>query len=71
MKIKEKSESFKCPKNAKLVNGYIEFITEDNIDYWIKIISKYTVLDLQIQEFSMEDIFIRYYDSGGNQLYGF
>jgi ABC-2 type transport system ATP-binding protein len=65
LKIKEEPRTFKGPKNAKIVNGYIEFITEDNIDSWIKKISKYTVLDLQIQEFSMEDIFIRYYDSGG------
>lgn len=66
LKIKEEIESFKGPKNARIVNGYIEFVTDDSIDSWIKKISKYTVLDLQIQEFSMEDIFIRYYDSGGN-----
>ncbi len=65
LKIKEDPIVFKGPKNAKIVNGYIEFVTEDSIDIWIKKISKYTVLDLQIQEFSMEDIFIRYYDSGG------
>jgi ABC-2 type transport system ATP-binding protein len=66
LKIKEDPIDFKGPKNAKFVNGYIEFVTDDSIDSWIKKISKYTVLDLQIQEFSMEDIFIRYYDSGGN-----
>ena len=66
LKIKEDPMVFKGPKNAKIVNGYIEFVTDDYIDSWIKKISKYTVLDLQIQEFSMEDIFIRYYDSGVN-----
>ncbi len=66
LKIKEDPIDFKGPKNVKFVNGYIEFVTDDSIDSWIKKISKYTVLDLQIQEFSMEDIFIRYYDSGGN-----
>lgn len=66
LKIKEDPIDFKGPKNVKFVNGYIEFVTDESIDSWIKKISKYTVLDLQIQEFSMEDIFIRYYDSGGN-----
>ena len=51
-------------KNAKVVDGWIEFTTEDNIDALIKRISKYTVLDIEIQEFSLEDVFMRYYSGG-------
>ncbi len=65
LKIKEKAESFKGPKDTKVKDGWIEFVAEDSIDSWIKKISKYTVLDLDIKEFSLEDIFIRYYDEDG------
>ena len=51
-------------KNAKVVDGWIEFETEGDIDPLIKKISKYTVLDIEIQEFSLEDIFMRYYSGG-------
>jgi len=62
LKIKEKPESFKGPKNMIVKEGYIEFSTTDNIDKWIKQFSKFTVLDLQINDFSIEDIFIHYYE---------
>jgi ABC-2 type transport system ATP-binding protein len=62
VKIKEKPEKFKGPQNLKIKNGWIEFVTNDDIDYWIKILSKYTILDLEINEFSLEDIFIHYYE---------
>jgi len=62
LKIKEKPEKFKGPKDMKIRNGWIEFVTTDNIDYWIKEFSKYTVVDLDINDFSLEDIFIHYYE---------
>jgi ABC-2 type transport system ATP-binding protein len=64
LKIKEPLSTFKGPENMKIVDGWIEFQTSDNVDKWIKEISKYTVLDLEINEFSLEDIFIRYYEGG-------
>ena len=60
-RIKEKPERFKGPKDMKIKNGWIEFVTSDNIDFWIKKLAKFTVLDLEINEFSVEDIFIHYY----------
>ena len=42
----------------------MEFVATDDVDKWIKRISKYTVLDLEIKEFSLEDIFIHYYREG-------
>ena len=62
LKIKEKPETFKGPKDMKIKDGWIEFIALDNIDSLIKKFSKYTVLDLVINDFSLEDIFIHYYE---------
>jgi ABC-2 type transport system ATP-binding protein len=62
LKIKEKPETFKGPKDMKIKDGWIEFIASDSIDSWIKTFSNYTVLDLLINDFSLEDIFIHYYE---------
>jgi ABC-2 type transport system ATP-binding protein len=62
LKIKEKPETFIGPKNMKVKNGWIEFTTMENIDTWIKKFSNYTILDLVISDFSLEDIFIHYYE---------
>ncbi len=62
LKLKEKMEAFKGPKDMKIKDGWIEFIALDDIDHWIKKFAEYTVLDLEINEFSMEDIFIHYYE---------
>jgi ABC-2 type transport system ATP-binding protein len=67
LKIKEDNKNFSGPTDTKIVDGWIEFKTDDNIDHWIKEISKYTVIDLQIQEFSLEDIFMHFYDSRGEE----
>ena len=66
LKIKESPNKLISNTNAKLKEGWIEFITEDHIDELIKKIAKYTVIDLEIQEFSLEDIFMRYYDESGD-----
>lgn len=62
VKIKEKPETFKGPKDFIIKNNWIEFNSKDDIDKWIKLLSKYTILDLEINEFSLEDIFIHYYE---------
>ncbi len=62
VKIKEKPESFRGPKDIKIKEDWIEFIVSDNIDSWIKKLSKFTIIDLQINDFSLEDIFIHYYE---------
>ncbi len=62
VKIKEPPELFKGPKNMKIKGEWIEFVTNEDIDYWIKLLSKYTIVDLDINEFSLEDIFIHYYE---------
>ena len=62
LRIKEKPTKFKGPKDMKIKDGWIQFVASDDIDHWIKKIAKYTVLDLEISESSLEDIFIRYYE---------
>jgi ABC-2 type transport system ATP-binding protein len=62
VKIKEKTKTFKGPKNMEIKNDWIEFVTNENVDHWIKLLSKYTIIDLEITEFSLEDIFIHYYE---------
>jgi len=64
LKIKEDPSKFKGSKDMEIVNGWIEFVTSDDINYWIKEIAKFTVEDLKISDFSLEDIFIRYYKEG-------
>jgi ABC-2 type transport system ATP-binding protein len=61
LKIKEEPDKFRGPKDMKIEEGWIEFVTSDNIDNWIKRIAKYTVEDLRVNDFSLEDIFMRYY----------
>ena len=62
LRIKEKPTKFKGPNDMKIKDGWIQFVASDDIDHWIKKIAKYTVLDLEISESSLEDIFIRYYE---------
>ncbi len=66
LKIKEDPTELASNNNAKLVDGWIEFTVEENIDELIKKIAQYTIIDLEVQEFSLEDIFMRYYDEGGD-----
>ena len=62
LKIKESKDKLTSLPNMKFRDGWIEFNTEDHIDEIIKKIAKFTIIDLEIQEFSLEDIFMRYYD---------
>ena len=62
VQIKEKPELFPGPKTMKIRDRWIEFVTNDDINHWIKQLSHYTILDLEIQKFSLEDIFIHYYE---------
>jgi ABC-2 type transport system ATP-binding protein len=63
VKIKEKPESFAGPRDMKVVNGWIQFIVNTSeIDRWLKKLGLYTVLDVEVHEFSLEEIFMHYYE---------
>ncbi len=64
LKIKENPARFKGPRNMKILDGWIEFVATGNLDHWMKEISRFTVVDLEINDFSLEDIFIHYYRGG-------
>ena len=61
VKIKEKTEKFKGPKEMEIKEGWIQFIVSDDVDYWVKKLAEYTVTDIEISEPSLDDIFIHYY----------
>jgi len=65
LKILEDPQDLISMPSATLVDGWIEINVQNNIDKWIKKIGKYTILDLEIQEFNLEDYFMRYYSSKG------
>ena len=66
MKIKEDPKELSSLTNTRMVDGWIEFVTEGNIDEVIKKIAKFSIVDLEVQEFSLEDIFMRYYEEEGD-----
>jgi len=61
LKIKEDPNELLKNAHTKLNNGWIEINVLDTIDEWIKKISVFTVLALEVKEFSLEDYFMRYY----------
>ena len=63
LRIKEEPEDIISSPQASLIDGWIEITVQNNINEWIKRIGKYTILDLEIQEFNLEDYFMRYYSS--------
>ncbi|KXB02850.1 ABC transporter [candidate division MSBL1 archaeon SCGC-AAA261D19] len=63
VKIEEDSERFNGPEDMEIEDdGWIRFIVREDINYWIEKLSKFNVLDLEIHNFSLEDIFMHYYE---------
>lgn len=61
LRIKEDPSELLKDGQAKMNNGWIEITIHNTIDIWIKKLAAYTVLDLEIKEFNLEDYFMRYY----------
>lgn len=57
-------EEFEGPGDMEIEDGWVRFVVSEDIDSWIKKIADYTVLDLEINNFSLEDIFMHYYEEG-------
>lgn len=65
IRIDEKPEEFNGPEDMEIEDGWIQFVVTDDIDRWVKELANYTVLDLEVKEFSLEDIFMHYYEEEG------
>ncbi len=63
-KIEEDSEEFDGPEDMTVEDGWIRFVVSDGLDKWVKKLADFTVLDLEIKKFSLEDIFMHYYEEG-------
>jgi ABC-2 type transport system ATP-binding protein len=64
VKMKEDPTSLLSNDTVTLVDGWIEITVQSNPDKWLKKLSQYTILDLEVKEFSLEDYFMRYYIEG-------
>jgi ABC-2 type transport system ATP-binding protein len=65
VKIEGDPERFKGPKGTEVEEGWIQFVVEGDINPWIRELSRYNVLDLEVESFSLEDVFMRYYEEAG------
>ena len=61
-KIKESIEEFDGPEDMEIEDGWIRFVATDDIDKWVKKLSNYSVIDLEIKKFGLEDVFMHYYE---------
>ncbi|KXA88693.1 ABC transporter [candidate division MSBL1 archaeon SCGC-AAA259B11] len=63
VKIEGDPEDFDGPKDMRIEDGgWIRFVVRKDINYWIEKLSKFNVLDLEVNNFSLEDIFMHYYE---------
>ncbi len=66
VRIEGEPEEFDGPEDMEIEDGgWIKFVVSEEIDRWIKELANYTVQDLEIRNFSLEDIFLHYYEEEG------
>ncbi len=65
VKIEGDPKRFNGPKDTKIEDGWIEFVVEDDINPWIRELARFKVMDLEVENFSLEDIFMHYYEEEG------
>jgi len=63
-RIEEDVEEFDGPDDMEIEGDWIKFVAKDDIDTWLKKLAEFTVLDLEVKKFSLEDIFLHYYGEG-------
>jgi len=61
VKLKEDPSSLINLPQVSFVDGWVEITAHGSIDEWIKKLSLFTVLQMELKEFSLEDFFMRYY----------
>ncbi len=62
VRIEEDASEFDGPEDMEVEDGWISFVVSGDIDKWVKKLAGFTVLDLEIKKFSLEDIFMHYYE---------
>ena len=62
VKIEGNPARFRGPEDTTIEDGWIKFVVEGDINPWIKELSQHNVLNLEIESFSLEDIFMHYYE---------
>ncbi|KXA92615.1 ABC transporter [candidate division MSBL1 archaeon SCGC-AAA259E22] len=63
VKIEGDPEDFDGPEDMRVEDGrWIRFVVREDINCWIEKLSKFNVLDLEVHNFSLEDIFMHYYE---------
>ncbi len=65
VKVEGDPGRFKGPKGTRMEEGWIQFVVEGDINPWIRELSRFNVLNLEVESFSLEDIFMRYYEEAG------
>ncbi len=65
VKIEGDPGRFKGPDGTLMEEGWIQFVVEGDINPWIRELSRFNVLNLEVESFSLEDIFMRYYEEAG------
>jgi len=65
VRVQGNPESFRGPEGTVIDDGWIEFVVEGDINPWIRELSRFNVLNLEVESFSLEDIFMHYYEEVG------
>lgn len=66
VRIEEDPEKFDGPEDMQIEDGgWIRFVVREDINYWVEKLSGFKVLDLEVHNFSLEDIFMHYYEGEG------
>jgi ABC-2 type transport system ATP-binding protein len=65
VKIEGDPTRFNGPEDTRIEDGWIQFVVAGDINPWIRELSRFNVLNLEVESFSLEDIFMRYYEEAG------
>ncbi|MFP4005759.1 MAG: AAA family ATPase [Candidatus Hadarchaeia archaeon] len=61
VRLEGNPEDFDGPSDMEVGDGWIRFVVSGNIDKWVKRLSEHKIIDMEIEKFSLEDIFMQYY----------
>ena len=62
VRIEGDPNKFRGPEEMQIEDNWIRFVVEGDINPLIRELSRFKILDLEIENFDLEDIFLRYYE---------